>query len=412
MHICLVSPTSILPTPSWGGVNSHTKMLARMLRGQGSRVTLLTSAMGRGAGETSVDGIRVVSMPLPGTALCPQWDRCLSDEALRIHREDRIDLVFSQGQYAQSLLAEADLRTVPFLSFAHNFSAVHFFNVWQEVDGPRSLFSYLLRTVPRLVRVMAGEARFWRRCRCVVSVSRRNADHLSRFYRVPPERLRVLHHWLPDGEFGPDPAARAERRMELGIAGEELVFLMLGSFWRPKGWHVALKAFHQVAARLPGSRLVAVGGGDDDGRIRAMPETRALGDRVVLTGVRPHAEMPSLLAAADVFVFPTLLAEGLSFALVEGVTSGLPVIATDRGGNPETVGDAGKLVPGGDEDALAAAMLELGRDPDLRRDLARRALLRGGALFSEKAGRANLREILLSLDLPGRAGTFGGPEGQ
>jgi glycosyltransferase involved in cell wall biosynthesis len=76
-------------------------------------------------------------------------------------------------------------------------------------------------------------------------------------------------------------------------------------------------------------------------------------------------DIPALLARAGMFVLSSL-SEGVSLTLLEAMASGLPVVATRVGGNPEVVADGctGRLVPCADPEALAAAVLALWRDPE------------------------------------------------
>ena len=107
-----------------------------------------------------------------------------------------------------------------------------------------------------------------------------------------------------------------------------------------------------------------------DGALRepamAIIESAGLGKLAWLPGERE--DVPELLRAIDIFVLPSL-AEGISNTILEAMASGLPVVATDVGGNSELVeqGSTGFLVARGDPVALASTMLKYVDDPDLRR---------------------------------------------
>ena len=106
-------------------------------------------------------------------------------------------------------------------------------------------------------------------------------------------------------------------------------------------------------------RCILVGDGAERAAIEAAIARDRLEDAVWLAGDRE--DIPALLACMDVFVLPSL-GEGISNTVLEAMATGLPVIATRVGGNPELVQDgvSGLLVPAADAPALAAAILRAG----------------------------------------------------
>jgi glycosyltransferase involved in cell wall biosynthesis len=93
--------------------------------------------------------------------------------------------------------------------------------------------------------------------------------------------------------------------------------------------------------------------------------------------------VPDLLRAMDVFVLPSV-AEGMNNSLLEAMASGVAVVASDVGGNPEVVvdGDSGLLFPAGDVDALGGHLARLQAEPGRRRHLAQGAMQRVDQQFS------------------------------
>jgi glycosyltransferase involved in cell wall biosynthesis len=128
---------------------------------------------------------------------------------------------------------------------------------------------------------------------------------------------------------------------------------------------VFLRAAARLQARYPSLEVLLVG----DGPLRAELEGKAarlgLGETVRFLGDR--RDIPALLASMDISVLPSE-SESLSNVVLESMAAGVPVIATRVGGNVELIAEGrGALVPVGDEEALAAAMEPLLRDPQLRR---------------------------------------------
>jgi sugar transferase (PEP-CTERM/EpsH1 system associated) len=146
-----------------------------------------------------------------------------------------------------------------------------------------------------------------------------------------------------------------------------------------------IEAFIRVRARADAAarsvRLLMVGDGELRNRALARLAEAGAADAAWLPGSR--ADVAPLLRCMDVFVLGSLR-EGISNTVLEAMASGVPVIATATGGNPELVadGDTGRLVPPGDAEALAAAIDHYVRDRDARAEAGRRARLRALEKFS------------------------------
>ncbi|MEV6813685.1 glycosyltransferase [Micromonospora sp. NPDC051296] len=179
---------------------------------------------------------------------------------------------------------------------------------------------------------------------------------------------------IPNGvpmPVGPSPRDRV--RADLGLRTGDLAMITVARLTWEKGYGVLADAVRRLPAG-PGRRVLLVVGDGPDGpavtaALRAAADPTGLDVR--LLGSR--ADVPDLLSAADLFVFPSLH-ENLSNALLEAMAHGLPVVATAVGGNVEVLRDGdGVLVPAGDPVALAEALLPLLADPAARAGLGRRA---------------------------------------
>jgi len=124
---------------------------------------------------------------------------------------------------------------------------------------------------------------------------------------------------------------------------------------------------------MPGMRLLMVGDGDQ--REEGLQLVSELGLEAAVSFQAFRQDVPDILAAADIFVLPSLW-EGLPIGLLEAMAMGKAVIATEVDGTKEVVrpGENGLLVEPGNVSALAAALVKLGGDPALRDMLRQRAL--------------------------------------
>ncbi len=129
-----------------------------------------------------------------------------------------------------------------------------------------------------------------------------------------------------------------------------------------KGLQHLVAAAPELFRRAPGARILLVGDGEMRPALEAQARALGLSDRIVFAGFRE--DIPSVIAAMDVLVLPSLN-EGMGRVLVMAMALGKPIVATRVGGVPELLGDgeAGLLVPPGDPAALAEAVGTLLRDP-------------------------------------------------
>lgn len=187
-------------------------------------------------------------------------------------------------------------------------------------------------------------------------------------------RLAALEH-LPSGVdtemYEPDPAARAEMRARYGL-GDRPVVLCVSRLVPRKGQDVLIRALPAIRSRIPDAALLIVGGGPYRRRLEALATSVGVADHVVFTGTVPWSELPAHYNAGDVFAMPCrtrgrgLDVEGLGIVFLEASATGLPVVAGDSGGAPETVLDreTGMVVDGEDVDEVADTIAHVLSDPD------------------------------------------------
>jgi len=166
--------------------------------------------------------------------------------------------------------------------------------------------------------------------------------------------------------FRPDGGREALRR-ELGLSESSLLIGIVARLDPIKDHPTLLRAFAEIANKHPDAHLAVVG----DGTARPSLERPGL-QRVHFLGGR--ADIPDLLRGLDLFVL-TSLNEGISNTILEAMSSGLPVVASRVGGNPELVRDGidGTLFPAGDAAALAACLDNYLVNGEMRREHGRHA---------------------------------------
>lgn len=172
--------------------------------------------------------------------------------------------------------------------------------------------------------------------------------------------------------LGIDPTLYRPSRDEELVSRLKLTGFVAGYVGRleaVKGLDLLLKA----VARLPTCRLVMVGNGPEEARLKALAGELGLNDRVLWQDTVPHEEVPRWLGVMDALVLPSVttpsIQEQFGRVLVEAMACGVPVIGSNSGGIPGVIGDAGLVFPEGDSVALSSCLMQLMRSTERRAEL-------------------------------------------
>lgn len=198
---------------------------------------------------------------------------------------------------------------------------------------------------------------------------------------VAHERLRTS---LTPGKTAPGPVIVSTGRLE-----------------PEKGHEYLIRAMPRVLKHYPSARLVIAGDGSLEPKLHDLARSLGIEQSVELAGF--VNDIPALLARADLFVLPSL-SEALGISLLEAMAAGVPSVASDTGGIPEiiTPGVDGLLVPPGDSNKIAVAMLSLLGDRSLASLIGRRAFQTVSERFSAQSQALSTVESYVKAMRPGR----------
>jgi glycosyltransferase involved in cell wall biosynthesis len=236
---------------------------------------------------------------------------------------------------------------------------VHSAHGWGHHDRQHSLIRRLYIGIERLSA--AGTD-------AIAAVSGASAERGLREGIGRPGQYVVIRSAVDTPRYGKSFRRRDEIRRELGIDDAAVVVGTVGRLSPPKAPELFVEAAAKVLREAPNACFVSVGDGPLRDRARRRAERLGVGARFQFLGLR--LDVPELLGAFDIFVLPSLW-EGLPRVIPQAMAAGLPVVATDVGGNVEAVepGVNGLLVPPGDATAVAEAVLQLIRDPETARQM-------------------------------------------
>jgi glycosyltransferase involved in cell wall biosynthesis len=191
--------------------------------------------------------------------------------------------------------------------------------------------------------------------------------------RIPNERVTVIPRGRDAARLGETSLQRRrDARARLGLARDEDVLVSVGRQEFQKGQRYLLEAMAELRGRPKVKLLVAGRPGHASGELNGFRDRLGLGDRVRFLGHRE--DIPDILAAADLFVFPSLY-EGLGGALIEAMALGLPIVASELEPFREVVeeGRNALLVPAASPERLATAIASVLDDRRLARLFAKRS---------------------------------------
>jgi glycosyltransferase involved in cell wall biosynthesis len=179
------------------------------------------------------------------------------------------------------------------------------------------------------------------RARKIIAVSHFTKWELTNYYKIPEHKIQVIHNGVDVNKFKPALEKR-KIKAELGFNPDELAIVSVGRLYARKGLFTLIESIPQVLKRFPTARFIISGKGQSDEmhKLTAYAEKLDVENNLVFTGYYPDKKLPKLYQAADVFAFSTFY-EHHPFAVLEALSTGLPVVTTTVGGIPETI-ESGK----------------------------------------------------------------------
>ncbi len=246
-----------------------------------------------------------------------------------------------------------DPRFYRMFALLRRFSGVRtaIFRHWHDAPRKRHAREILAREVDRLILVSEFQREDY--CRQGMNV----------------ERASILYNPIDTERFAPSAEWRSATRERLGIDASHILVGFFGRIIREKGVFTLFEAAERFLDAAPEARMLWVGDGEELGALRDRIQGSALRARHILRGWEP--DLAPLYPALDLLVVPSLYPEPFGRVSVEAQAAGVPVVCTSVGGLPETLLPemTGLLLPGTESEPLAAAVLRLVRDGELRHQM-------------------------------------------
>lgn len=348
MRVALMSPES-LHSLFTGGLAVHVTELAAGLERRGHEVHLITA---RGPGQRDYDRIHGVhhhrvAPPAKAAALA-------AAEALSAAMADRFAAV-TRMVGGIAVVHGHDWMAAPGLGLVmHRFGTPGVLTMHSTEYGRDGnvFFDGFARHVRDIEA--AGCHRAWR----VIAVSSFLAEEITRIYRVPAEKIRVVGNGVDARPFArPVDPGQVKRRH--GIAPLAPMIYAPARLTLQKGLDLLIRALPRVRAAMPAVRLVIAGEGPERDRLHRLTGELGLAETIVFIGPMPRAHYIDLTCACDVFCVPSRN-EPFGIVVLEAWAAARPVVVSRQGGPRDFVDDGvtGLLVEPAPE-AIADALLRV-----------------------------------------------------
>lgn len=203
------------------------------------------------------------------------------------------------------------------------------------------------------------------RARKLIAVSNFTKWELTKYYKIPESKIKVIHNGVDINKFKPVEDKR-KVKAELGFNPDDIAIVSVGRLYARKGLFTLIQSMPAVIKRFPNAKFIISGKGQSDEMKKLIAHAERIGvkNNIIFTGYYPDKKLPKLYQAADVFAFSTFY-EHHPFAVLEALATGLPVVTTTVGGIPETIesGRNGFLVEPFNEKQFADKILYLLEHP-------------------------------------------------
>lgn len=334
MKVCFISPEYL---PLSGGTGSYVYYLSNELVSNGYSIHIVTGSQTAGDVQLS-EKLSVSFLKTPRLPIVKSFMFAGSSHQKLKALRDKI----------KADITHVNLPLVPNFAVPQNFgkaliSTVH--STWKgeaEAIGGEP-YSRLNSNEKFLVSfnwfLRIFEKKMIKRSRKLIAVSNFTKRELKQYYKINENKIKVIHNGVDSVKFQPASDKKVTKE-KLGFSAEDIIVLSVGRLYARKGLFTLIESIPKVISKFPKAKFVISGKGQSDEMRKLIEHAARLNvkENIIFTGYFPDKKLPKLYQAADIFAFSTFY-EHHPFAVLEALSSGLPVVTTNVGGIPETIID-------------------------------------------------------------------------
>lgn len=326
-----------------GGMDLHGRLLSEGLVRRGHEVSMMSTRHPNGAKEIDKNGVRFFF--LPNTVYGSRrkgWGIQSLTKMLSLDHQTPFDLIWSQSFDAFGCRHLRRNHSKP------NIVATLHGCIEQEILTFKRNLPIQLKTPVNIVKALAALAFSFfavqrpllSLCSKIITVSSQVAVDLQKWHGTHiVQKCVTIHNGVDTSRFKPDPEKRDFIRRHYGFSDHETILLSIGRLTYEKGHHLAVELLRDLRKMGLNVRLLIVGSGPAYSFLVRQVRDANLACAVTFVGQVDNDHTPDYYNASDIFVMPSLTAEGMPYVLLEAMACAKPVIASRIGGNTDVIDD-------------------------------------------------------------------------
>ncbi len=371
MKICVFSRS--IPVHSIGGMENHCWTVCVSFSQKGHKVTLITTSHPQDIEHQIVnDNFEVFYLKgtKPGKYSRQWWKKSL-EKFLELNSNEEFDAIFSESSGALSVLkykVRHNLK-IPIVFRMPGTAIRDAISQLKQKISIRSILSAIKNFI-----FSFRDKRWIKLTDAVITCSDEVTNSIIEHLKVPKEKVYTILNGVDTDLFNPEIDTLSLKR-ELDIPEESKIISCVTRLKKEKGIHTLLKSFQKITTQKPDIFLIIVGSGNYQDELKKLSKKLNIENKVKFVGEITHENLPQYYAFSDIFVLPTLAKEGLPWTVIEAMSCGKPVIASEIGGIPQMIKDGinGLLVEPGNVKKLTEKISFLLDNKETREKLSKNA---------------------------------------
>jgi glycosyltransferase involved in cell wall biosynthesis len=376
---------------SFGGFETQNRALCEGLAKKGHDVTVFTPQKELSTAALAQNGVNYIFVKCIFRrfssifSVSPDSWEHRSYEALKKHHEkEAFDIIISQSSWGLGVIKRKKELKIPVISISHGSKMGEVQTRLKSINSVKQLFKFVV-DIPHILRAFfITQRQFIHGSDRVVAVSNAVRKQIIDETFVEDHKIEVIHNGIDSSKFHKLNSGEYESMTvdDNGKNDREVQVLYVGRVLREKGLFVLINALAQL--QPTNFKLNIIGDGEDFQALGEQVKKLGLPHVVNLAGWQSEDVVISSLQKSDIFVLPSLRVEGFPMTLVEAMFVGLPIIASDIGGNSDAVENDfnGFLVSAGDTKVLSQKIGILINDTKLRNKMSENGRIKAQQMFT------------------------------